>query len=56
MRWDADERSNVAAHEPERVAAMQRGVDAFLADMAPTGGNDLSPEQAEALRGLGCFE
>lgn len=59
LRWDAGERSDVAAHHPEVVARMTREIDALRATLEETTSSEtppLDPAAIEALRQLGYVE
>jgi len=57
---DPREERSIGWQHPEKVAAMERALDAYLASLpkppADEGGAELSPETQEALRGLGYLE
>lgn len=57
LRWDPDERFDIARHHPERVERYGARIEARLAASSGDGpAVELSPEAAEALRSLGYID
>jgi arylsulfatase A-like enzyme len=61
LRWDTDEESDLAAHQPEQVARLTRDLADFVAAVG-FGGEERQPEElpsleaVEALRALGYID
>jgi arylsulfatase A-like enzyme len=56
LRWDLDERSDIAPHHPEIVEAMTRELRGFRERVSETRGVEPDAEATEMLRALGYLE